>query len=562
MQSDKSHLTNNGQLDKTRLTKLVNSFPDYLEYVYSNISLPSPTPLQNRVAEIIGANPDRLILEAARGTGKSWIASIYTTWRLLRNVDEKILIISASGVKAIEIATFVRRLFEEVPLLSHIKPGTENRDSVLAFDIQGAKPSIAPSVAAVGITGQITGRRATLILGDDVEVPANSATELMREKLVQQVSEFEALLIPDLPSSVLMLGTPQSMETIYNKLTYPTVILPAQVPEAPEIYDGKLDPWILEQGEAGDATDKVRFPDNVLTERRGFMGTANFKLQYNLDTTLSDAERFPLKLRDLIVHPLDKEEAPLSITYSGSSDNIIKELPNYGFTGDYYHKPLRTHSEYAPYDFKIMSIDPAGKGTDEATYAILGVLNGYVYLLDVGGTREGFSDEALLFFANKAKEHKVNTIVPEANWGGGMFYNLFSKVVAAVYPCTIEEDFKVKGQKELRIIENIEPLTSNHKLIVNYDLIQKDAEMVQKEPTNIVYSLIHQFTHLTRDRQSLAHDDRLDALAIACQYVKDMVMVDTENTINQLEKQRIEQFLNEKIYGKVSTSKPNYLDNY
>jgi len=549
-------------LNRQELTEIINSFPKYLEYVYTNINLPSPTPLQNRIADIIGDNPDRLILEAARGTGKSWISAIYTTWRLLRNIDEKILVISASGVKAIEIATFVRRLFEEVPLLHHLRPSSEHRDSVLAFDVQGAKPSIAPSVAAVGITGQITGRRATLILGDDVEVPSNSATELMREKLVQQVSEFEALLIPDLPSSVLMLGTPQSMETIYNKLTYPTTILPAQVPEKPELYNGKLDPWILEQGNPGDATDKVRFPDEVLIERRGFMGAANFKLQYNLDTTLSDAERFPLKLKDLIVHPLDKEEAPLSITYSGSSDNVIKELPNYGFTGDYYHKPLRTHSEYAPYDFKMMSIDPSGKGTDEATYAILGVLNGYVYILDVGGTRLGFSDEALMFFANKAKEYKVNTIVPEANWGGGMFYNLLSKVIATVYPCTIEEDFKVKGQKELRIIENIEPLVSNHKLVINYDVIQKDSEMVQQEPTNLVYSLIHQFTHLTRDRQSLTHDDRLDALAIACQYVKDMVMVDTERTIDELNKSRMEQFLNEKIYGSYNTPKVNYINNY
>jgi hypothetical protein len=544
------------------LKKLVTHFPSYVAYVYQNINLPEPTPLQDRIAELLNENSDRLILQAARGTGKSWLAAIYTTWRLLRNIDEKILVVSASGPKAIEIATFIRRLFEEVPLLQHIKPNGEGRDSVLSFDVSGCKPAIAPSVAALGITGQLTGRRATLVLGDDVEVPSNSMTELMREKLLQQVSEFEALLIPDLPSSVLMLGTPQSMESIYGKLKYPTKILPAQVPEDEAVYNGKLDDWIMKQGKPGEATDKVRFPNEVLLERQAFMGLANFKLQYNLDTTLSDAERFPLKNKDLIVHNVDAMEAPISLSYAGSNDFVIKELPNLGFTGDVYHKPARVHQDHEAYDVKVMSIDPSGSGTDETTYAIVGVKNGYVYVIDVGGTREGYSEEALTFLSHKAKEYKVNVIVPEKNWGGGMFYNLFTKVLADIYPCTVEDDFKVQGQKEVRIINNIEPLTTNHKLVFNYDLIQRDAEQVQKEPTSIVYSLMYQFTHITRDKGSLVHDDRIDALAIACQYVKDMVMVDTERVVQQNKEREMERWLHEKIYANSRVSKGNSLGNF
>ena len=40
----------------------------------------------------------------------------------------------------------------------------------------------APSVKSVGITGQLTGSRADLMILDDIEVPGNSLTELMREK--------------------------------------------------------------------------------------------------------------------------------------------------------------------------------------------------------------------------------------------------------------------------------------------------------------------------------------------------------------------------------------------
>ena len=143
-----------------------------------------------------------------------------------------------------------------------------------------------------------------------------------------------------------------------------------------------------------------------------------------------------------------------------------------------------------------------------------------------------------------------------------MFYNLLSKVIAAIYPCTIEEDFKVRGQKELRIIENIEPLLTNHKLVIDDTLIRKDAEMVQREPTKVVYLLIYQLTHLTRDKGSLTHDDRLDALAIACQYVKDMVMVDTDSIIEQAKQREMEKFLQEKIYGNYTHKNPSYISRY
>jgi hypothetical protein len=553
------HITKGRELTEERLTLLLTSFPDYLEYVYSNIDLPSPTPLQHRIAEIVGENPDRLILEAARGTGKSWIAAIYTTWRLLRDKDEKVLVVSASGPKAIEIASFIRRLFIDVPLLNHLEPRGEDRDSVMAFDVSGCKTAIAPSVAVSGIGGQLTGRRASLVLADDVEVPSNSMTEMMREKLIAKTREFEALLIPDMPSSIIYLGTPQSMESIYNKLEYRTVILPAEVPEDETIYEGKLDPWILEQGVVGEATDKVRFPKDVLLQRKAGYGLAGYKLQYMLDCSLSDAERYPLKLRDLVVTSIDKDEAPLSITYTGSMEYVIKEIATLGFTGDVYHRPLKMSDRYEKYDTKIMAVDPSGSGADETTWCVLGVKNGFVYVLDVGGTQKGYSDEALVILSNKAREYKVNSVVLERNWGGGMFTNLFEKVLVSIYPCTIDEVVS-KGQKEVRIIDSIEPLSSNHKLVFSYELLSKDAEDAQKHVDRLQYSLMYQYTHITREKGCLPHDDRLDALAMACEYIKDMILVDTDETIKRLEEAEMERWLYEKIYGGYSKKNPNYID--
>jgi hypothetical protein len=535
-----------------QMNLLVNHFPSYLDYVYQHINLPQMTPLQERIATIMNGEDERLILEAARGTGKSYIGAIYSTWRLLRDFDEKILIVSAAAPKAIEIATFVRGLFDRVPLLKHLTPDKSMgcRDSVLAFDMRGCEMAIAPSCAVAGIGGQLTGRRATFILSDDVEVPANSATELQREQLLQKVQEYESLLIPDKPSKVYFLGTPQSMESIYNKLPFKTTILPAMVPSDLEVYQGKLDPWILEQGPAGSATDKIRFPLDVLNLRKAGMGAANFQLQFMLDTSLTDANRFPLKFKDLVVMSLQKHQAPMSIHYSGASMYEINDIANVGFTGDRFHSPLRIDTEVRAYDKLIMSIDPAGAGDDEITYAIIGVLSGNVFLIDWGGSHDGFSDKSLLNLAMKAKEYKVHEIVPEKNWGAGMFTEMFKKVLNTIYPCHVVEDFNVTGQKELRIINNVEPLLTNHQIIINEDRIRDEMRWVDEDPAeNLQFSLMYQFSHLTRDRQSLVHDDRIDAVAIGLQYVKDMVIVDADKVLADMKAKEEQDIIDSMIDG-------------
>ena len=543
------------ELEARRLEQmklLVNHFPSYLDYVYQHINLPQMTPLQARIAEIMNGDDERLILEAARGTGKSYIGAIYATWRLLRDFDEKVLIISAAAPKAIEIATFVRGLFDRVPLLRHLTPDKAlgSRDSVLAFDMRGCEMAIAPSVAVAGIGGQLTGRRATFILSDDVEVPANSSTELQREQLLQKVQEYESLLIPDKPSKVYFLGTPQSMESIYNKLPFKTTILPAMVPSNLEVYQGKLDPWILEQGPAGSATDKVRFPLEILNVRKAGMGTSNFQLQFMLDTSLTDANRFPLKFNDLTVMSLQKHQAPMSVHYSSAVHYVIEDIANVGFTGDRFHSPLRIDQEIKAYDKIIMSIDPAGSGTDEITYAIIGVLSGNVFVLDWGGSHDGFSDKSLLNLAMKAKEYKVNEIVPEKNWGGGMFTEMFKKVLNTVYPCHVVEDFNVSGQKEMRIINNIEPLLTNHQIIINEDRVRDELRWVDEDPSErLQYSLMYQFSHITHDRQSLVHDDRLDALAIGIQYIKDMVIVDADKVLADMRAKEEQDIIDSMIDG-------------
>ena len=134
------------------------------------------------------------------------------------------------------------------------------------------------------------------------ETPFTSWSVGMREKLLAAVGEFNAILKPG--GEVMFLGTPQTEESIYNKLAmrgYSTRIWPARYPAKPEKYGDHLAPIIQESTKelADKPTDPGRFSELDLLEREASYGRSAFALQFQLDTTLSDLERFPLKLADL-----------------------------------------------------------------------------------------------------------------------------------------------------------------------------------------------------------------------------------------------------------------------
>ena len=90
-------------------------------------------------------------------------------------------------------------------------------------------------------------------------------------------------------------------------------------------------------------------------------------------------------------------------------------------------------------------------------------------------------------------------------------------------------------QKERRIINALEPVLNQHRLIVNRSVVENDVKSrdgVSGE-TSLSYQLFHQLTHITVDRQSLAHDDRLDAVAGAVQYWNESLAIDEDRAIKE-----------------------------
>ena len=502
----------------------------FLREVWKHLGLPKPTPVQYDIAYALQHGDERLVIEAFRGVGKSWITAAFVLWTLLMNPQAKIMVVSANQKLADNFSIFCKRLIAEMPLLSFLRPSSDARNSNLAWDVRVATPDPAPSVKSAGLTGQITGSRADLIVADDIEIPKNSYTHVLREKTSELVKEFDAVLKPG--GKVRYLGTPQIEQSLYNRLPergYTIQVWPAEIPENPDVYKGRLGRLItkmIERGDpAGTPVEPSRFPREELDKRLAAYGRAGYALQFMLDTNPSDADKHPLKLRDLIIDDCGEEFAPVRMEWGNSKELVIDALPPGGFDGDWYFRPSWRTAERTTYQGTVIAIDPSGLGKDETAYAIVRLCKGTLYLVASGGFKDGYSDATLKGLAAVAARYKVTDVVLEENYGGGMFTKLLRPhLIRACASARFAEDVWHSKQKEMFICDTLEPIIQGHRLVVDSKVIERDA---QQQEDDAQYSLIYQMTRMHRAKGALPHEDRLEALAMACQFWQDRLDTDT-----------------------------------
>lgn len=493
------------------------------------------------------------ILMGFRGVGKSYISAAFALWKLYRDPrDEKILVVSASGVKAREFVSQVKSILMTMDLLAHLRPRVDQRDMIDRFDVNGASISQSPSLKAAGITGQITGSRATTIIPDDIEITENSRTEDARANLLRAVNEFDAIVVPGNRTQVCFLGTPQTEESIYIRLIkergFNCFCLPARYPKL-----DKRPNYVIKRDDGNDhdilapfirqidkhpelewrATDPKRFGDVELLSRES-KGRSFFMLQYMLDTSLSDAERYPLKQNDLITMSCNPFKAPMTIQWGLETNrrNYRTDISNVGFSGDFFVGPLFLDSEWREYSASTLFVDPSGRGADETAWAIVKELHGMLYVLKVGGFA-GDVATSMEMIAADAKHYNVSEVVVEPNYGGVMWIAAFQPILARVgkgWSCSVVEAEWAKGMKEGRIIDTLEPVMNQHRLIVD-DSVAKDQ------------TLMYQLTHIARERNCLTHDDRVDALSGAVNRLVNSMMV----SMDQAAKERMDEELDKEL---------------
>tara|TARA_B100000085_G_scaffold105259_1_gene95845 strand:- start:389 stop:2119 length:1731 start_codon:yes stop_codon:yes gene_type:complete len=524
------------------LEALQGDFKLFLQALWQQLDLPSPTRAQYAIADYLQHGPKRLQVQAFRGIGKSWITGAFVLWTLFKNPEKKIMIISASKERADNMSIFLQKLIIETPWLSHLRPKSDDaRWSRISFDVN-CSPHQAPSVKSVGITGQLTGSRADLMVLDDIEVPGNSLTEMMREKLLQLCTEAESILTPKDDSRIMYLGTPQTVFTVYRKLaerSYKPFIWPARYPRDLANYEGLIAPQLQEDIDMGaekwHLTDPDRFNEDDLIEREAAMGRSNFMLQFMLDTSLSDAEKFPLKMADLVVTSVNPKSAPDSIIWCSDPRNVIKELPTVGLPGDYFYSPMQLQGEWGPYQETICSVDPSGRGTDETAACYISQRNGFLYLHEVRAYRDGYSDDTLLDILKGCRKFGVTKLVVETNFGDGLVAELFKKHLLQTKQGIDVEEVRATVRKEQRIIDSLEPILNQHRLVVDRSVIDwdynsnKDAAPEER----LLYMLFYQMSRMCREKGAVKHDDRLDCLAQGVKYFTDCMSISAQEVVNQ-----------------------------
>ena len=523
------------------LTALQSDFKLFLQALWDQLDLPQPTRAQYAIADYLQSGPKRLQIQAFRGVGKSWITGAFVLWTLFNNPEKKIMIISASKERADNMSIFLQKLIIETPWLSHLRPKSDDaRWSRISFDVN-CSPHQAPSVKSVGITGQLTGSRADLMILDDIEVPGNSMTELMREKLLQLCTEAESILTPKDDSRIMYLGTPQTTFTVYRKLAernYRPFVWPARYPKDITPYEGLIAPQLQEDidngAQSGECTDPDRFDDDDLLQRESAMGRSNFMLQFMLDTSLSDAEKFPLKMADLVVTSVNPTEAPDNVIWCSDPKNIIKDAPTVGLPGDYFYSPMQLQGEWTPYQETICSVDPSGRGTDETAACYISQKNGFLYLHEVRAYRDGYSDATLLDILKGCKKYNATTLVVETNFGDGIVSELFKKHLQQTKQNIFVDEVRANVRKEDRIIDALEPVLNQHRLVVDRSVIDWDYSSNKEYPPEqrLLYMLFYQMSRMCRMKFAVKHDDRIDCLAQGVKYFTDSLSISAQKQID------------------------------
>jgi hypothetical protein len=529
----------------------------------------STTEIQAEIGQFLEHGPAYLMVQAQRGQAKTTITAIFAVWCLIHNPKWRVLIVSAGSTQATEISTLIVKLILSVDILECMRPDKTNGDrtSVEAFDLHYSLKGVdkSPSVACVGITSNLQGKRADLLIADDVESLKNSQTAVMRAQLLNITRDFPSICSD---GRIIYLGTPQSIESIYNTLPasgFTVRIWPGRVPNTDQIkhYGSALAPSIARRakahpelmtghgmdGKQGAATDTF-LTDDKLLQKEVAQGQAFFQLQHMLLTALTDALRFPLKTEHLIAMRLDGRNLPLTVVRS-MAETAMKQWSVDGRTF-LTSTALSVSVETAPAQARVMYVDPAGGGLngDETGYAILDLLNSNLFLQDVGGVPGGHDPEKLKALAAKVVQWRPTVIKIEKNMGFGLFREVIQPVIkaacdAAGVPMPSIEDDLVVGQKETRIINTVEPVLGRGSLIINEEILARESESVSRYDVKlrITYSFLFQLATLTRDKNSLKHDDRLDAVEGAVRHFADALAVDQSKAIEALKQRELAGFM-------------------
>lgn len=506
-------------------------FRVFLHFAWKSAFGFTPHRIQLEFADLMQQPGDKILM-AMRGFGKSIMDGTFMNWHYFKDTDFTVLVLSAARPRAMEITGMALAIIKACPFLTHLTPDKAEGDlsGRLAFTIRDREfVGKEASAVATSITSGNTGAHADLLLCDDIEIPKNSNSQPKRADIMKGVEEFT--YIKNKPYGYeILIGTPQTEDSIYFKLAetgkYAIHRIPSEYPDIMDDAEMKgLAPFLLDALRAdeslvGQPTYPERFPEEELNKQKT-ESLSTYNLQMRLSVAMSDAGRYPLKLKNFIVMDLPRSEGPKRIMWG--TVNPVDNIESVGMAKDMFYAPAFIDYTPTPYEHIIMGIDPAGSGPDEVGYCIGGGIMGNVFILAAGGIDGGHDDATLKKLSKLMIEYNVKTVRVEKNFGNGMYAKHLARIMGQMgVKAYIEPDVIAKGQKEVRIIDTLEMAMGSHKIILDTKVAKDQV-------------LMNQITRLTKDRGALIHDDRVDAMEICVSGFTDSMVIDTDKLISDNE---------------------------
>lgn len=542
-----------------KLKLLQEHYTHFLPFLIDGLAVLgfSVTELQADIAEFLEYGPSYKMVQAQRGEAKTTITALYAVWRLIHNPALRVLILSAGGDLATDIARLCIRIIESMDILECMRPDMNAGDqtSTAGYDIHHSLKGIdkSASISCIGVTGNLQGKRADLLIADDIESQKNSQTALMRERLMHLTRDFTSI---NQTGDIVYLGTPQSIDSIYGTLPargFALRIWPGRYPSPDQRkkFGAHLAPIIAKRldadpslgtgggpsGKDGKPTDPALMGEDALTRKEIDQGRSYFLLQHMLITDLSDEDKYPLKLKDLLFMHLSNTHAHTDLLWMPAPQQLIPVPMESAIYGTELYRPVIGSEEIRKYESKIMFIDPAGGGAngDETAWVVAAFLAGYIFVLAAGAVKGGYDEALMTELSQIACAYAVDMVLVEPNLGHGAMKNVLLPVLRAECakqepPLTIgvQDSEYVTGKKEQRICDTLEPMLGKHRIVFNIDCLEADVKSVQKYPMDKrkVFQLFFQIAHITRTPGSLLKDDRVDGLYGAVRHFADKLARD------------------------------------
>lgn len=425
-----------------------------------------------------------------------------------------------------------------------------------------------------------------------METIHNAATSAQRDKLERLTQEFSAIVTH---GKVVYLGTPQTKDSIYNRLPskgFKVCVFTARYPtlEQQAKYGDMLASYIVEDlervgdtlrtgggidGTMGLPVDPKRYTEEDLIEKEIEWGSEGFALQYMLDTELSDAVRQQLKLSDLIVANFGRDRVPEKIDWGLIQQNQVRLPDGFGSPESKLYYGVIPNCDWtdACKERVYCYIDPAGGGEDELAWSIGFSQAPYIHWVYTGGLRGGLTEANTRTILNTFIEFGVTRVLVETNMGHGLFeINLrksladeikrlkqesdrvyhdnpvlskeLARNVEILSKIGIESEYST-DQKERRIIDSLVSTMQRHQLVVHQSAIESDTKYNRAYgASDRQYSVFHQMEFITTDRGSLRHDDRLESLAGLVRMFKYDLLVDEDKAAEKRDAKRAAEFYN------------------